>query len=121
MHAVEEYIDKVNGVHPTHIRFIYEGEFDLPKEKEINIYRIFQETIHNTIKHAKATTLTIELKKQDNIILLSISDDGVGFDYDERAKNGTGAWLTKPAKPCGSTECKIQDRIRKRQRHKIFL
>lgn len=93
VHAVEEYIDKVNGLHPTSIRFIYEGQFDLSKEKEINIYRIFQETIHNTIKHAKATTLTIELKKQDNIILLTIIDDGVGFDYDERAKNGTGLGL----------------------------
>lgn len=93
VHAVEEYIDKVNGVQPTNIRFLYEGTFNLSKEKEINIYRIFQETIHNAIKHAKATTLTIELKKQDNLILLSIADDGAGFDYDEKSKNGTGLGL----------------------------
>lgn len=93
VHAVEEYIDKVTGVHPLKIRFVYEGNFELTKEKEINIYRIFQETIHNTVKHAKAKTLTIELRKQDNILFLTFIDDGIGFNYEEKSKNGSGLGL----------------------------
>jgi signal transduction histidine kinase len=93
IHAVEEFIDKVNGMYTLNIRFIYEGKFELSKEKEINIYRIFQETIHNTIKHAKAKTLVMELKQQEDMVLLTIIDDGIGFNYEEKSKNGTGLGL----------------------------
>ncbi|QEC65998.1 sensor histidine kinase [Panacibacter ginsenosidivorans] len=93
IHAVEEFIDKVNGMYTLNIRFVCEGKIELSKEKEINIYRIFQETIHNTIKHAKAKTLVMELKKQENVLLLTIIDDGVGFNYEERSKNGAGLGL----------------------------
>jgi len=93
IHAVEEYIDKLNAAHNLKIRFVYEDNFQLTKEKEINLYRIFQEIIHNTIKHANAKTLNIELKKQGDILLLTVIDDGIGFDYEERSKNGTGLGL----------------------------
>ena len=93
IHAVEEYIDKINAVHPLHIRFIYDTNFKLSKDKEVNIYRIFQEIIHNTVKHAKAKNLDIDFKKQDNFLLLTIIDNGVGFNYEERSKNATGLGL----------------------------
>ena len=93
LHAVEEFIDKINAAHHLKIRFVYEDNFQLTKEKEINLYRIFQEIIHNTIKHANAKTLSMELRKQDNLLLLTIIDDGIGFDYEERSKNGTGLGL----------------------------
>ncbi|CAN5212699.1 hypothetical protein BH11BAC6_BH11BAC6_15620 [soil metagenome] len=93
IHAAEEFIDKINGVHDLKIRFVYDDDFDLSKEKEINIYRIFQEVIHNTIKHADAQTLTIQLKRQENFLLLSFLDDGIGFNYEEKSKNGTGLGL----------------------------
>jgi len=93
IHAVEEFIDKINTAHALKIRFIYEENIELSKEKEVNVYRIFQESIHNTVKHAKAKTLTIELKKQDGILLLTIIDDGIGFNYEEKSKNGTGLGL----------------------------
>jgi signal transduction histidine kinase len=86
LHAVEEFIDKINTAHHLKIRFVYENNFQLTKEKEINLYRIFQEIIHNTIKHANAKTLSMELRKQDNLLLLTIIDDGIGFDYEERSK-----------------------------------
>jgi signal transduction histidine kinase len=93
IHAVEEFIDKINSVHALKIRFIYQDNIELNKEKEVNVYRIFQEIIHNTVKHAKAKTLTMELKKQDGLLLLTIIDDGIGFNYEERSKKGTGLGL----------------------------
>ena len=93
IHAVEEYIDKLHAAHQLKIRFIYENNFQLSKEKEVNLYRIFQEIIHNTIKHAKAKNLVMELRKQNNILLLSIIDDGIGFNYEDRSKSSTGLGL----------------------------
>lgn len=93
IHAAEEFIDKINGAHQLKIRFICEGSCTLTKEKEINIYRIFQEVIHNTIKHAEAKTLVIQMKRQEGFLLLSFQDDGIGFDYEEKSKNGTGLGL----------------------------
>ena len=93
IHAAEEYIDKINAVHPLKIRFNYDDDPGLSKEKEVNIYRIFQEVIHNTVKHARADKLEIEMKKQDNQLLLTMIDDGVGFNYEERSKNGSGLGL----------------------------
>ena len=55
-----------------------EGTFD--KESEIHVYRIIQEGINNIIKHSGATEATIIIKKNPNIVSLSIRDNGRGFD-----------------------------------------
>lgn len=47
---------------------------------EITLYRIVQEAVNNIIKHAKASKVDIQLKDYNDIILLTIEDNGVGFD-----------------------------------------
>ncbi len=49
------------------------------KDKEINIYRIIQETINNIVKHSKASNALIEIKKQNSEVAIKISDDGIGL------------------------------------------
>lgn len=56
----------------------------LSKEKELNIYRIFQESLNNIIKHADASAMKVSLTKEKNSISLSISDNGKGFDFSEK-------------------------------------
>ncbi|MFT3704274.1 MAG: sensor histidine kinase [Agriterribacter sp.] len=46
----------------------------------ITIYRIVQELINNTIKHAGATTAILQVEKANGNITLTIEDDGKGFD-----------------------------------------
>ena len=54
---------------------------DLGEVLNINIYRMVQESINNSIKHAQATTLDIELIMTDtNDLTLTIKDDGKGMD-----------------------------------------
>ena len=58
---------------------------------EINIYRIVQELINNSLKHSKAKNIHIELyldKTQRKLKLLA-EDNGVGFDYNEVKKNNS--------------------------------
>lgn len=56
---------------------------------KINIYRIIQESLQNCNKYAKASKIKIQIKKQENTIVLKISDDGIGFNVN-RAKKGIG-------------------------------
>ncbi len=53
---------------------------DLPKEVSINLYRIIQECLNNTIKHADAKAVRVTATKSDGKIILSIVDNGRGFD-----------------------------------------
>jgi signal transduction histidine kinase len=56
---------------------------------KINIYRILQESLQNCNKYANASKIKVEFKKQNENIILKISDDGIGFDTN-RAKKGIG-------------------------------
>lgn len=56
---------------------------------QIYLYRIIQELISNTIKHAKAATITIALFQQEGTIKLIVADDGIGFD-ENKAFGGIG-------------------------------
>jgi two-component system, NarL family, sensor kinase len=46
----------------------------------ITIYRIVQEILNNTLKHANATTAIVQLTKHDNQLSVTVEDDGKGFD-----------------------------------------
>jgi PAS domain S-box-containing protein len=56
----------------------------LSADTEINLYRIVQEALHNVIKHARASQVTIRLIASFPTIILRIEDNGRGFDINER-------------------------------------
>lgn len=56
---------------------------------KINLYRIVQEALQNCNKYAKAKTITVEFKSEINYLVLSVFDDGVGFNP-KKTKNGIG-------------------------------
>jgi len=58
---------------------------DIPGHIKINIYRIIQESIQNINKYAQAENAILDFKKNDDRIILTIKDDGVGFDQDKRS------------------------------------
>lgn len=55
----------------------------LPKVIEDNLFRIAQEFISNTLKHAKASQLDVYLKQTSNEVQFKMIDNGQGFDVDE--------------------------------------
>jgi PAS domain S-box-containing protein len=55
------------------------------EELELAFYRIVQEQLNNILKHAEATRVSILLKQTEDGLLLSIRDDGKGFDQAARA------------------------------------
>ena len=52
----------------------------LPSEMQLTVFRILQESLTNTQKHAEAKTASAELKYDGDLVSITISDDGVGFD-----------------------------------------
>jgi signal transduction histidine kinase len=46
---------------------------------EAAFYRVVQEALHNVAKHANATTVNIEMKRDGDLVRLTIDDDGVGI------------------------------------------
>jgi signal transduction histidine kinase len=68
---------------------------------KINLYRILQESLQNCNKYANATTIEVEIKKQDMDLVLIIIDNGIGFDVN-RAKKGIGLLNIKSR----TNECK---------------
>jgi len=58
----------------------------LPAEMETALYRIVQECLTNTAKHANANRVTITLKEETDMVYARITDDGVGFDYEALLK-----------------------------------
>lgn len=59
-----------------------------PKD-EIIIYRIIQEFLSNTIKHAQASLLKVQIQYKEDILVVSIKDDGIGFSK-ENVKANSG-------------------------------
>ena len=58
---------------------------------ETNLFRIVQEAMNNIIKYAKAKNVFIQMHRSNNTLMLTIEDDGVGFDVnDQRLKDGVG-------------------------------
>ncbi len=51
-----------------------------PKEFQLNLHRILQEQLNNIFKYAHATTITVEGFIKNNLLVLSIIDDGIGFN-----------------------------------------
>lgn len=62
----------------------------LPSSIEDNLFRISQELLSNTLRHAKANLLEVYLKKIDQMVLLRLVDDGVGFDVNEEKVGSYG-------------------------------
>ena len=64
----------------------------IEEEKEMSIYRIVLELINNSVKHAQARKVTVQLIKYPDHVNLSVEDNGRGFDYITalRDKKGIG-------------------------------
>lgn len=58
------------------------GNFKIPPDIEINIFRIIQEGLNNVIKHSEAHSSLVKVLYKNKMLYVHISDDGKGFDPD---------------------------------------
>lgn len=79
--AISYFCSNIIKMTGLKIHFQYYGEIPrLPADMEISIYRIIQELVQNVIKHAQATNTLVQLNYRENILSITVEDDGTGFD-----------------------------------------
>jgi len=100
LEAVREFINQVNTKQSVNIQLYIVKEIKIPKEKEIHIFRMIQEIVHNTIKHARAKTLQIGFSEEGGYLLCLTKDDGTGFDREKALAGSHGLGLRSLESRC---------------------
>lgn len=79
--AIQSFTNKINVSQAINISFHAENMRErLNHQIEVVVFRVITELINNTIKHAKATNIEINLAREGKLLSLIYIDDGIGFD-----------------------------------------
>jgi signal transduction histidine kinase len=73
-------VDVLNRVGGTTVTLVVEGWRRLPIDREEAVLRVAQEALHNAMRHAEASSITVRLAAADSRAELVVEDNGVGFD-----------------------------------------
>lgn len=78
--AIDDLIDQMTGAGVS-IKFERDEAIDrLPRPIETTIYRVAQESLNNARRHGGARQVQVELHRRPGELVLTVQDDGVGFD-----------------------------------------
>lgn len=81
--ALDEFAIRMsNETLDIHIEFLSYTN-SLLQEQQLLVYRIIQELVNNAIKHAAASQIIIQLVEEDQDIVVTVEDDGKGFDINK--------------------------------------
>ncbi|MDP2211715.1 MAG: PAS domain S-box protein [Candidatus Aquicultor sp.] len=82
--AIDWLVEQVRTEHKLNASLTVEGERRrfLP-QIEVTVFRIVQEALRNTSKHAEASNVTVSVEFRTNTTIISIEDDGKGFELPE--------------------------------------
>lgn len=86
--AISKVTDNFNALGLMEVQFISNHpNFRIPDpDQELTVYRIVQEQMNNIHKYAKCKHVKISLSYDDHNVQLSIHDDGIGFDPQQKAE-----------------------------------
>lgn len=91
--AIREFIDLIDNQHTIDFTLRANESLEINESRCVNIYRIVQEVIYNAVKHSHASDVHIEMEMKREKLFIRISDNGKGFDYKKKIKEGTGMGL----------------------------
>jgi signal transduction histidine kinase len=87
---LNEEIEKINNINPFKINFIFDELIEFDYQQKVVLFRITQEFLQNSIKHANCQHVNIILNLDQNNINYTLSDDGNGFDIEKPTNKGIG-------------------------------
>ncbi|MBV5281104.1 MAG: PAS domain S-box protein [Paludibacter sp.] len=86
--AAKEYLLEFEKRYSLKCEFICSvSKLVINEQQTLAFFRILQEAMTNIVKHAKATTVKVEFHNYDNVLILEIVDNGVGFDINNSGRN----------------------------------
>jgi len=119
--AVRRRLEAVERRAGIKAELVVEGCLELDAPAEAELYRIVQELLNNTLKHAGAAVVSVRLEDRPESIVVEVADDGRGFDPDAVAGRGgmgldsvrerserLGAALAIDAAPGGGTRVRVE-------------
>jgi signal transduction histidine kinase len=95
--AVEQLAQKVHETYgqAVAVRIEHDAETALNSQQQSVIFSIIDEAVNNARKHAVAELISVNMVRQQDVVLVTIADNGVGFDmgaveanYDQRGSLG---------------------------------
>jgi len=84
--TIQERISILNRVSSINFEFVYQYGRRQHPETELSIYRIVNELINNVVKHSCASQATVQLVEDDEGMVITVEDNGIGFDEHEASK-----------------------------------
>jgi signal transduction histidine kinase len=108
-HNISPYVLENHGLHTALNNFIaplantgkikieYTSDFieRFESNKELTVYRCITELLNNTMKHADASRITIDIKSREKVLDVFYTDDGKGFDLNLSNTEGMGLFNIK--------------------------
>ncbi|MBL4838565.1 MAG: sensor histidine kinase [Kordiimonadaceae bacterium] len=93
--AISSYCEEISEQHQLSIgaRHATDIEADietLPSDVSLALYRVFQEAVHNAVKHSHCKKIAVNIGKKACQLTLTIEDNGKGFDHDSMDLAGLG-------------------------------
>jgi signal transduction histidine kinase len=85
--VVREYVERWHGQTGIPVELNLDENLVIPPAAELQLIRIIQESLANVRKHSRASKATIELRRRDGTVRLEVTDDGSGFNQEERVRS----------------------------------
>ena len=118
--------------HPDiEITLVYDDLPPLSRDLTLCLYRIVQEALQNAIAYSQGNLIAVELRRVDERVHLTITDDGIGFDQDVAWRKGlglismrerleaVGGTLTIHSRPGGGTTLEVDVAMQQRLRSAV--
>ena len=91
--TIEKEVERINKSGLIEMTFLVDGEsYKLGEQRELVLFRIFQEALNNALKHSRAKHFKIILQYHSDLFNLTLEDDGAGFSM-ETLDNKSGSGL----------------------------
>ena len=110
--AIEDLLHRVKNISPDidiHLLFNIDLN-EINDTAKIHIYRILQELCNNIVKHAKAKEIIVQFFSNLDGIIITIEDDGIGFDLNQPNK-GIGLQNLKIRAKALSAKINLESRV----------
>jgi two-component system sensor histidine kinase UhpB len=92
--AIESHVRSIRTITEIDLSLGADGDVDgLPPEAELAVYRIVQEALSNVVRHSGATRAAVRVVREPDRLVVTVEDDGHGFNVPEVRAAGRGLGL----------------------------
>jgi signal transduction histidine kinase len=92
--TLRKQVDVLERVHGRAIELRIAGSANCAPEAEAEVLRVAQEALNNALRHAEAERIELRMESRDGRLIVTVADDGIGFDPGDRGLRARRLGLT---------------------------